>query len=90
MSTAHNLHDGIQTGGLVLGLAFHSGVQAHRAQRRQAVAQAASDQNAVDAVARLGQALRQSRTREAAMAAELAAVRAALAAAQGASIRLAR
>lgn len=75
---------------MMLGLAFHSGVQAHRNQRRVAVAQARSDQAAVDAVERLGQALRQSRAREAAMAAELAAVRAELAQAQAALIRLSR
>ena len=90
MSRAHDIHDGIQLGGLVLGAAFHSGVKAHRAQRRVAIAQAASDQNAVDAVGRLGQALRQSRARETAMAAELAAVRAELGKAQAALIRLAR
>ena len=90
MSRAHDIHDGIQMGGLALGAAFHSGVQAHRNQRRVAIAQAASDQGAVDAVARLGQALRASRGREAALAAELAAVRVELAAAQGALIRLAR
>lgn len=76
---AHNLHSGLQAGGLAFGYAFHRGAQAHNAARREQRAQA----SATASIDRLGQALLASRAREAALAAEVTALRAALAAEQG-------
>ena len=78
-SHAHNLHDGVQAGGLALGYAFHRGVLAHQAARREQRSQA----SATASVDRLGQVLLASRAREAALAAEVASLRAALATEQG-------
>ena len=88
--TAHQLHDGFTSGGLALGAALVAGQRTRTDARRVAVAQAASDANAVSAVRRLAGELQASRARETALQAELAAMRADLVRAQAALIRLAR
>lgn len=67
-----NLHHGMQSGMLAVGVALVAGQRA----RREAQAWAQADADAESAVHRLGQALLASRRREAELARDLAAAQA--------------